>query len=402
MLLLSFTAGWSGAEEKIDARQPAGSAEASRNKTEVALEAEIALGYDSNVYEAPGAPYIDYAATGGPVSITPVRHSGYFLPVGVKARYAGDAGPSANVIADYRFDQTTYLASENRNADEWTHRIKAGLEFVFGRKGKREDTLYLGPVLTKRNRTYYDHDTGLDKTTAAGDDIEERYSYDGVGFEAVLKKRTSAVQFSLYGEYESRDYDDPVTVSQYDNTRNTVGGDLEFRLAKPLEVKLRYEWSSVDYDDRHARNAQGQLFASAPLLQYTYNQYGVSLRARLSSDATAYLDYDRTNRADAYVGYNDYVKDEFGIRFIYTGIDRTRLRMKLASWTRDYPNAFAFDKAGQPQKTYDGIDALVTGEYRFTKAWSVWAEYRYEKQNSTDQRYDYDLYQAMAGVSWQL
>lgn len=403
MSVLIAGAGVYGAEEKMDpgaSNERTGKAPAPVGDA-VSLEAKIGLGYDSNVYEAPNAAYVDYAAIGGPQNVTPVRHSGLFIPIGFKAAYSGELQPAARFLASYRFDRKDYLKSENDNAGEWTHKLKAGMEFIFGKKGRREDTLSFGPFLTMHKETYYDHDTGSDKLTTAGEDVEERYSYDGMGVEAVYRSRTTAMQFGLHAEYESRDYDDPVAVSQYDNTRTIVGGEVEIPIARPIELELGYEWSAVDYDDRHARNALGQLFASAPLLRYTYNRYGVSLRGRMSKDAVVYLDYDRTDRTDEHVGYNDYEKDEYGIRIIYTGIQDTKLRIKLSSWKRDYPNAFAFDKAGQPQKKYDGIDALVKGEYKLTKAWVVWAEYKSEKQNSTDLRYDYDKYQTLVGVSWE-
>jgi len=364
------------------------------------LEAEIGLGYDSNIYEAPNAAYTDYAAIGGPVAVTPVTYSGFFVPIAFRADYAGSLDPAVRFLASYRYWMDKYLSSARDNADSWTHKLRAGLELVTGKQGRKEDTFYLGPFLSMHDQTYYDHDSGSDKVTTAGEDIAGRYSYNALGFEAEYRKRTVKLPFSITAEYESRDYDDPVAVSEYDNNRVSLGGEVEFPLGRRLELDVQYTYAAVDYDDRHARNAQGQLFASAPLLSYTYHTYGLSLRKRFSKDTVAYLDYDRTGRTDGYVGYNDYTGNEYAVRLIYAGIENTRLRVKLALWNRDYPNAFAFDDAGQPQKTYDGVDATVKGEYALNKAWGLWAEFKSRDQGSTDLRYDYSKYQALIGVSW--
>jgi len=365
------------------------------------LEAEAGLGYDSNIYKAPNAPYTDYAAIGGPVAVTPVTYTGFFIPIAFRADYEGVPDQNVRFLAAYRFWMDKYLSSARDNADRWTQKLRAGLEVVTRKDGKKEDTVYAGPFLALHHRTYYDRDTGTDKVTSAGAAIADRYSYRSVGFEAEYRKRIVKLPFSITAEYEKRNYDDPVVVARYDNSRISLGGEVEFRLAEALELDVNYTYSTVDYDDRHARNTQGQLFASAPLLSYTYHEYGLSLRKRFSKAAVAYLDYDRTNRTDEHVGYNDYTKDEVAVRFIYTGIQDTRLRMKLARWSRDYPNAFAFDDPAQPQKTYDGIDATIKGEFKLDDAWGLWAELKSWDQSTTDLRYDYRKYQAMVGVSWE-
>lgn len=365
------------------------------------LEAEAGLGYDSNIYKAPNAPYTDYAAIGGPAAVTPVTYTGFFIPLAFRADYTGVPDRNVRFLASYRFWMDKYLSSARDNADHWKQKLRAGMEVVTGKDGNKEDTVYAGPFLALRERTYYDRDTGTDKVTSVGEDIAGRYSYRAIGFEAEYRRRTVKLPFSITAEYEKRNYDDPVVVARYDNNRVSLGGEVEFRIAEALELDVDYTYSTVDYDDRHARNAQGQLFASAPLLSYTYHEYGFSLRRRFSKAVVYYLDYDRTNRIDEHVGYNDYTKDEFAVRFMYTGIQNARLRMKLAWWSRDYPNAFAFDDPTQQQKTYDGIDGTVKGEFRLDDAWGLWAELKSWDQSTTDLRYDYGKYQAMVGVSWE-
>jgi hypothetical protein len=47
-----------------------------------------------------------------------------------------------------------------------------------------------------------------------------------------------------------------------------------------------------------------------------------------------------------------------------------------------------------------GTSTKGKGEYSFHENWSAWIEGKYQVEDSTDLRYDYNRYQAMAGVQW--
>ncbi len=402
------------AEEKIDVekRKPKAEAQASR-ETPFTLEVEIGLGYDSNAYQAPSAPYIDYAPydptilpPAGPyiaTPVNPVRHSGFFIPAMVKAKYSPTSEGGRRFVTSFRFNGDIYPSSTLSNADTYNGKLAAGFEFMLGRRDKREDTFYVGPFITYNRETYFDRDTGVDKTTlTSGTNISNRYNYRGIGIEAEYKKRTTAVQYEIHGKVEQRDYDDPVVVAQYDHTYYVLGGEVEFQVARPTKLKLSYDYKVRDYDERHSRDASGIYSNANPLLQYTYHDVGATLRNRLGKWLVVYLDYDRLMRNDENVGYNDYTEDAYRIRIITREDRGSKLRATFSYWKRDYPNAFAYDNASQPRKEYDGIEAEVKGDLALDKDWGLWAEYKYWNQNSTDLRYDYDRYQAMAGVKWEM
>ena len=390
-------------EEAYDVKKATGRAAAQAGaEVPFSMETGIGIGYDSNAYLAPSAPYIDYAQTLNP-TVTPVIHSGFFIPAYLKFKYNPNLDGRNRFVASYRFDGDVYASSTLDNANTYSHKLSTGLEFVLGRKGKREDTFYVGPFLSYHRETYFDRDTGVEKTTTvSGTNISNRYNYSSVGLEAEYKKRTTAVQYALRAMVEQRDYDDPVVVAQYDHTYYLIGGEVELPLAKPTELTLSYDYKVRDYEDRHARGANGVYSTTNPLQKYTYHDIGATLRNRFGKVLVVYLDASRLIRTDEYVGYNDYTEEEFRVRIVTREEKGTKLRAVLAYWKRDYPNAFAFDLLGQPRKEYDGFEAELKGELGLTGNWGLWMEYKYWNQNSSDPRYDYDRYQAMAGVKWEM
>ena len=92
-------------------------------------------------------------------------------------------------------------------------------------------------------------------------------------------------------------------------------------------------------------------------------------------------------------------QNKYGARILYgTGAIKTRL--VLERWTRDYPNAYAFDVATRGEKTYNGSNLKFKADWEKSANSSLWAEVIVNIQNSTDLRYDYDRNQIMAGMSW--
>ncbi len=390
------------AAEEPDREKKAERARAERPADRMfALEIETGIGYDSNVYKAPDGFYVDFFPA-VPIPITPVRHTGYFVPIDFVARFTPQFGPSARFLVSYRFEDDIYLKSENNNANKYNHKIIAGPEFILGSKGKKENTISVLPFAVKHKETYYDRDSGLDKTTAAGEDIEERYTYDSFGVEGGLDIRTTPVQFGLQLKWEDRDYENPMFVSQYDYTYYLVGGKVEIPVVRPTELHLSYDYYVKDYEFRHSRDLDGGLFASRPLLKYVYHEAGISLRNKLTRNLAVYLDYTRTDRDDAnYVGYYDYTEDEYAVRAILR-MGTFKLRAKYSWWNRDYPRAYAYENPLQSRMDYDGIKASVKGEAGMGRNVGLWAEYKYKNTATPDVRYNYSKYQVVAGVKWEI
>lgn len=358
---------------------------------------ETGIGYDSNVYRAPDGPYIDSFPT-TTVSVTPVTHSGFFLPLDLEVDFVRKAGDAARLLVAFSSHNAIYLESENNNANKYFLKLQAGPEIVVGSRGKKKNTLRILPFIENHMKTYYDRDDGREKTSAAGDDIADNYSYMSAGLESMLVFRTLPVKAAVALEWENRNYKNTGSVSEYDHTYYLIGGEVEIPIAKQVELDLEYDHYVRDYDDRHSRDLDGSLFASRPLLKYVYNEAGASVRVKAAKNLAVYLDYSRLDREDAnYVGYNDYTEDEFGARAILH-LDAFRIRVKYAWADRTYARAFAFDNPTQPRMDYDWKKLLVKAERQWRKNTAAWIEYVFRDTDSTDLRYDYDKYQIVAGV----
>lgn len=397
-VLAILTAASLAVAEEPDHEQKKGTSRSGQEKVSpYKVSLATGLGYDSNVYRAPGAPYLDYFPAATPL-VVPVIHSGFFAPLNLDVSYFQQLGKSVRFIAALSSDNILYLKSENNNANTYTHKLKAGPEFVLGSRGKKENTLQILPFIKNHTETYYDRDTGSDKTTTATEDIADNYSYGSTGIESMLKLRTLPVKVGITLDWEQRDYKNTGFVSQYDHTYYLLGGDVEIPIMKRVELDLQYDYYVRDYDDRHSRDLNGSLFTTAPLLKYVYNQAGASVRVKAAKNLTLYLDYSRLDREDAnYVGYNNFTEDEFGVKAILH-FDTFKVRAKYAWTDRSYPQAFAFDNPAQPRMDYDVKKILIKAEREVGKHAEVWLEYESRNTDSTDLRYDYDKYQVMAGV----
>lgn len=359
------------------------------------------LGYDSNVYHAPSAAYIDYAAIplGLNPTVVPKKKSGTFIPYEIKVELAKNHDRDIRLLGSATSDGSFYLGGLN-NANDYNVRLNAGPEFVMSRAGKSEDTFFVGAVLGKHKQVYVDHDSGLDKTTTlTGTDISNRYSYMSTGLEAKYKHRTGSIDYGIHGQYILYDYENPAVGANEDHVYSRFGGDVSLPVVSQIKLDLSLDHSVRDYSGRHTHNALGVYSSANPLLLYTYNSYGATLRDRISPDWLLYLDYDLTLRTDAYVGYNNYKENRCGVRLLFEQ-GRFKSRLALRHWGRDYPNGFAFDLPAQGAKTYSGNDLTFKAELEQSKNTSLWAELVYKAQHSTDLRYDFVGSQIMAGISW--
>lgn len=362
--------------------------------------AEAGFGYDSNAFRAPRNTYTDYAAIplGSNPTVVPQAKSGFFVPykAGVEAGKRHDR--NGRLVGSATIDGRFYLGGLGK-ADEFNFAANGGSEFDVGKAGSKR-TAYVGAVYEQHQQVYVDHDSGASKTAAGGSDISARYNYTSVGLEGEYKHKMDRIDYAVKVQYLVNDYSDPVVVSQLDHNYFTVGGEIDYQMKERTKLKFSAARSTREYSDRHARNANGVYSSTAnPLLKYTYNDLGVTLRNRVSSDWLFYLDYDYSQRMDGFVNYNDYKSHRYGGRLMYEQ-GALKGRVALHHWKRDYAHAFAYDVASQPAKTYSGNDLRFKGEFAYTKAFAFWAEAILTKQDSSDLRYAYDRNQIMAGVRW--
>lgn len=361
--------------------------------------ANVGLGFDSNIYRAPSGSYVDYAPA-TPVAITPDEQSGFYVPLGLKGEYRHVQNDSNVLLTRYRFSGDLYVDSDYSNANNFSHKLRLGNESTIKKNKNGADTVYVGLLVSSVRDQYVDRDSGLDQTAGAAVDVSDRYSYKGAGLEAAYKSSTGKAKYSVKFKLINRDYDDPVVISQYDNTYMSLGGDIQFRLSKPSKLKLGFRHYTYDYDERPSRNAQGRLFASNPARKYTYDQFSIAYAYRINKKWRSYAEYVKRQRSDDYVGYHDYDADKIRLRIKYRHNKKLQMKLALTSWQRDYPNAFAFDRQAQGALDYDGVIVAFDSEYRMDKHKSLVAELNWRDDNSSDLRYEYQRTKLQVGMKW--
>lgn len=363
------------------------------------LQAEIGIGFDSNVYRTPSDPYTDFAPT-LPAAITPNVQSGFFVPLEGGIQYHGRHGKQRiGFVAEYGINADIYPGTELENATIFSHSLRAGAEILLGRSGRKNNTFSILPYIKQHHQTYSDRDDGLEKNSS-GTDISDRYSYIASGLEAELRIETPVVPFKIWAEVANRDYEDPVVVDEYDQRYTAVGAEAEIPFGKYVDLIPSLEYQTRDYEERRALDLNGNLIAGTTR-EYLYNIAGVSLRTRFSRKWTMFLDYQRTEREDAYVGYYDSSEDKFGVRLRFNS-DPFSARLGVSMLNRDYANAYAFDQTlTQPRLEYQTLEFKAKGEYKLAKQFGLWLEGKYWDQDTTDSRYIYDRYQLMLGMRWE-
>ena len=252
------------AEEKDDVKRAAPKAAA---EEPYVVEAEIGIGYDSNAYLAPSAGYFDFAQG---VFQPTVIQTGFFIPLSLKAKHSADLNAKSRFLTSFKLNADIYPESDTDKADEYDSTLKAGLEFVLGKKERREDTFYVGPFLGFHRDTYVNRDDGVE---GVGGD---RYSYNSIGLEAEYEKRIASLPYRIHAEIEDRNYPDPVGTVQQDHTYYELGADVDVPLGKRSKANLSYAYYVKDYTDRHARELNTTF--STTTLVYQYHDFGVTLR----------------------------------------------------------------------------------------------------------------------------
>lgn len=357
-------------------------------------EIEVGLGYDSNAYLAPIEGYDDPLVGG---FVNPEEQSGFYIPFEFKGEL--ELGSKrARFINKVKFNGDKYLDSDLENADQYGAKFATGIELSLNKDGSRGNTFYIGPSIAYNRKIYFDRDSGLEKTTSQGETLKDRYKYIQYGLEADLKVRAWKVPLRIKVDVRKLNYEE-TAISSLDHTYYRVKAQAGYKLTRVTKVKVSYEYFSRDYRTRKARNIEGRLFKSNPdLLEYTYQNIGLSLRNRLGKRWVAYLDYDYFERVDQSVGYNDYQQNRYQIRLKYHDKADRRLRISLAFWDRDYPRAFVFERSTYDLKSYNTREAAIEGEIPLNKRLVIWASYELINQNTSDPRYNYDRHLGLLGI----
>lgn len=359
--------------------------------------ASAGLGYDSNVYLTPDAPYNDLSQAGNPL-IVPNKQSGLFVPLGLGADYSAPSG----MAFSYRFDGEIYLNSALRNANTYDNNATLGWNMTLGGAD-----FYAGLLAGYHKKIYYDRDTGEAKLSrVSGTNISNRYTHLDFGGEAKLRQKVGNVEYKLDTKLAMLFYNDPIVMAPLDHMLFELGGSGRFPLgSKSTKLKLGYDFAIRDYSNRSARNTQGVQSRANGLLTYYYHTVNAQLFQKLGRKFYAYLDYWHTWRIDGAVGYNSYSKDRVKLRLRYHLTRNFLLHGSVSYSRKNYPNAFAYDNPAAGKKTYNLTEASLKAEYDHLFSGfgdpSLWIKGDYVKQSSSDLRYAYNQTQAVIGADWQ-
>ncbi len=364
--------------------------------------ASAAIGYNSNVYRTHDGTYTDWADNATP-TVNPNVQSGFFIPLKYNLEGIYALNNKTNLQGELDAKGKFHLDSDLTNADETKYKLDFGAIHTLAGKKRRVSTIHGNLFIDSVNKTYYDRDTGLEKT-AGVTDVADRYSYRGHGVQLLYKNRTD--QTFKYGgglTIGSRDYTDTIANSQLDYDYTILKADIDYQLQKATTLSAGIEREVQDYDERPSRNPSGGLFLSNPALEYTYLTLSFGIRHRLNDNWVLHGDYKNIERDDSWVNYNGYTAHKFKLRAIHKR-GNTRTKLSLSTQTRDYPNALAFDDPiinVRVIKTYDTLSLSLSREIEQTKHRSLWGKVAYHNTDTNDLRYDYDRFLIFAGYKWQ-
>lgn len=197
------------------------------------------------------------------------------------------------------------------------------------------------------------------------------------------------------------DYEETGFVPEYDHEYFRFGGNFQYKFAATSLLRLTVDKYSRRYSDRPSFDLNGQQLVNNPSLRYDYLEFGVLARQRITDNMWFGLGYKFTDRADRYLGYNDYTRDSYSFEFHWSPGRRFELDVIGNYRIYDYPNAFAFHNPVAGPKTLETADGELVASYRLTKHLSLVGEIEYREVTSTDTRIQYDRSWYSIGVVWQ-
>ena len=367
---------------------------------EYSHDASIAGGYNSNVYRAPESNYIDWGKNPS-VAIAPNVQSGFFTKLDYKLEGLYSLNKKTAILGGAKFGGTFYLDSDLTNANQTKYTLDFGAKHILSGKKYRVQTIKGAAIIDSVDKTYYDRDTGLEKT-AGVTDVADRFSYRGTGVELEYKNKTDKT-FRYGGDISigSRDYTDTIANSQMDYSYVVLGADMKYQLQKSTALSVGVSREVQDYDERPSRDINGRLFTRHPALEYTYLTLSVGVVRKINS-WTLYGDYKNITRDDGWVNYNDYTAHKFKLRAIHKA-GNIRTKFSLSKQSRDYPNALAFDKlvdGVSVNKTFDTTSLSLSSGLQQTKHRSLWGKVAYADTDTNDLRYKYDRFILSVGYRW--
>ena len=371
--------------------------ERERKFTNLSVRVRSGAGMDNNVYRSPAESYVDLADPTQP-TVTPEVQSGVYIPFSLRAKYQVNAMENEGFFGSYRFGGRFYQDEALANADEYLHEIAFGSEYG-KRTEERETRVYSAFKIAQHDETYYDPDDGVNRDIG-GVDISNRLSYLRYGPEFWARKRWGFLSFGFRAKGQLWNYEDPIAVPEYDHEYWLVGLNSHIRVSETSLLRLSAEYYTRRYGDRPAYELDGTQLLGNENIRYDYIEYSIEARQRITNAMWFAIGYARTERGDKYLGYNNYLRDDYNAAMNFRFGRRFRLSAGAHYYIYDYENAFAFHEPTAGRKTQETLTGRVSAAFRMTDSLDLVAEYDLRDVTSNDSRIEYNRGQAILAIRW--
>jgi hypothetical protein len=368
------------------------------------IRGEVGAAWDSNPFLTPDEPYYDLNRREW---VHPERQPGFFSPVRVTGGLLIPVGRRGHrFVTEYRADGDFYGGETNGSANEAFLKVAPGYVMDLGFGSKRTRTFDIRGFGSFNRDLYFDRDTGL-PAESDGLDVSNRFNYLAAGLDFQLDYEVSKpFRFYIEGRAETRDYEDledpDVDPYDHDRVRGEVGTVL--RLSSKTRVYLSYRFEVRDYDFRQARSLDGESAPDNPLLRYETGTVATTIRWRPIRPWRLEAIYERSERDDVYVHYNDYAQDKLRLRSTVRE-GGTQWRLTVEYWERDFADAFIFDDPidpmtglPNPKKHYETWEFEFEAYFPFKRHMRWLTKIEWVDQTTTDPRFDYDRLRLTGGL----
>lgn len=371
-----------------------------RDFAHLQFRTRVGFGTDDNIFRAPSDPYVDFSDPALPI-VTPEVKSGAFMPVNLSAKYFVNAYDHEGFFGAYRLTGRYYQDKELQNGNEYIHQLSFGSEYRRkNEEANRERRLFSAFKIAQHDEVYYDPDNG-DVRQVGGVDIGDRLDYLRYGPELRFRQSHERLAFGLIIKGQLWNYESVEAGNEYDHEYFLVGANTQYRFGPTSLLRIELSKYSRRFGDRPSFELDGTQPITAPSVRYDYLEAALIARQRLFGGLWFGVEYQRTDRKDHYLGYNNYIRDSYGAE-IHWNIGN-RFEMEIEGFYRlyNYENAFAFHNPVAGRKTLETADARVEVEYRMTRSLSLVLEGSFRERESTDTRIAYERTQVLLGVRWE-
>jgi tetratricopeptide (TPR) repeat protein len=360
--------------------------------------ATAGFGSDDNVYRSPSESYLDLSNPNLPVQVDPIVQTGSFVPVSIGARYLINSFEHESFFARYRGFGHFYSGEELANADEYSQELALGTEFRKDRENRR-NRVFSAFTVAQHHETFFDPDDGIARTVN-GVDISDRYSYLRYGPEISTRQSWRKFAFRFWGKAQLWNYENVDEVSEYDHEYFRVGTYLQYKFTKTSLLRLTAEGYMRNFSDRPSFELDGTQPIGVPTVEYTYIDYGMAARQRLTGNIWFGVKYVFTDRRDMYLGYNDYTRDGFGAEFHLRLGDRFALDAEALYRIYNFTNAFAYNNPAAGRKTLETADGRIGISYEMPWNLRLNGNYSYSDVSSNDARIAHERSIFMLSLQW--